>query len=159
MITYEVNTITNESCKMTIQGMGDRLAAVRSMAKLSQEDMSRRLNISRSAFQNYERGQRDLTAELLFKIYEDFDVDPLWMLEGDTESGKSRRYDEVTQAYRKIGLAVEHRIKKRDLTVTPEKKWDAIDFLFAEFLNTDALGGEVHEPDTKRIDSILGLVA
>jgi transcriptional regulator with XRE-family HTH domain len=121
---------------MAVQGMGERLAAVRTMSKLSQEDMCRRLGISRSAFQNYERGQRDLTAELLLK-----------------------RHDDVTQAYRKIGLAVEHRISERSLTVTPEKKWDAIDFLFAEFLNTDALGGENHEPGTKRIDSILGLVA
>ena len=129
------------------------------MSKLSQEDMCRRLGISRSAFQNYERGQRDLTAELLLKVYEEFDVDPLWMLEGDTETGKSRRHDEVTQAYRKIGLAVENRINERNLAVVPEKKWDAIDFLFAEFLNTDALGGEDLEPDTKRIDSILGLVA
>ena len=144
---------------MAVQGMGERVAAVRTMSRLSQEDMCRRLGISRSAFQNYERGQRDLTAELLLKIYEEFDVDPLWMLEGDTETGKSRRHDEVTQAYRKIGLAVERRISERSLTVTSEKKWDAIDFLFAEFLNTDALGGEGHEPDTKRIDSILGLVA
>jgi len=81
---------------MAVQGMGERLAAVRTMSKLSQEDMCRRLGISRSAFQNYERGQRDLTAELLLKVYEEFDVDPLWMLEGDTETGKSRRQEEVT---------------------------------------------------------------
>ena len=61
---------------MAIQGMGERLAAVRNMSKLSQEDMCRRLGISRSAFQNYERGHRDLSSELLLKIYEEFDVDP-----------------------------------------------------------------------------------
>lgn len=144
---------------MSIQGMGERLAAVRNMSKLSQEDMCRRLGISRSAFQNYERGQRVLPAELLLKVYEEFDVDPLWMLEGDTETGKCRRHDEVTRAYRKIGLAVEHRISERGLTVTPGKKWDAIDFLFDEFLNTDPFASEEHKPDTKRIDSILGLVA
>lgn len=144
---------------MTIMGLGDRLSAVRSQAHLSQEEMAQRLEISRSAYQYYERGQRDLTGSLLLKIFQEFDVDPLWMLEGDTETGKSRRHDEVTQAYRKIGLAVEHRISERKLAVTPEKRWDAIDFLFAEFLNTDALVGQNHAPDTKRIDSILGLVA
>ena len=144
---------------MTVTGLGARLSAVRSQADLSQEDMAQRLEISRSAYQYYERGQRDLTGSLLLKVFQVFDIDPLWMLEGDTENGKSRRHEEITQAYRKIGLAVEHRINERGLTVTPEKKWDAIDFLFAEFLNTDALAGEDHEPDTKRIDSILGLVA
>ena len=86
-------------------------------------------------------------------------VDPLWVLDGDNEHGKSWRHDEITQAYRKIGLAVEHRISERGLTVTPEKRWDAIDFLFAEFLNADALGGADHAPDTRRIDSVLALVA
>lgn len=144
---------------MTVTGLGSRLAAVRSMANLSQEAMAQRLDISRSAYQYYERGERDITGTLLLRVFQEFDIDPLWILEGDTEHGKSRRHDEITQAYRKIGLAVEHRISERDLSVTPEKKWDAIDFLFAEFLNTDALGGADHAPDTRRIDSVLGLVA
>lgn len=144
---------------MTVIGLGNRLSAVRSQAHLSQEEMAQRLQISRSAYQYYERGQRDLTGSLLLKVFQEFDVDPLWMLEGDTETGKSRRHDEVTQTYRKIGVAVEHRINERSLSVTPEKKWDAIDFLFAEFLNSDAFDGAQNTPDTQRIDSILGLVA
>jgi hypothetical protein len=43
--------------------------------------------------------------------------------------------------------------------VTPEKKWDAIDFLFAEFLGSDAFSSTESAPNTQRIDSILGLVA
>ncbi len=144
---------------MTIVGLGNRLSAIRSQAHLSQEEMAQRLEISRSAYQYYERGQRDLTGSLLLKIFQEFDVDPLWVLEGDTESGKSRRHEEVTQAYRKIGLAVEHRIGERGLSVTPEKRWDAIDFLFAEFLGSDAFSSQESAPNTQRIDSILGLVA
>lgn len=144
---------------MTIMGLGDRLSAVRSQAHLSQEEMAQRLEVSRSAYQYYERGQRDLTGLLLLKVFQEFDVDPLWLLEGDTDTGKSRRQDEVTQAYRKIGVAVEHRINERSLTIAPEKKWDAIDFLFAEFLNSDAFGKNESALNTQRIDSILGLVA
>ena len=106
---------------MAIVGLGHRLAAVRNMARLSQEEMSQKLGISRSAYQNYERGQRDLTAQLLLKVYEKFDVDPLWMLEGDTEDGKNRRHEQIASANRKIGIAVERRIIERGLTVTPEK--------------------------------------
>lgn len=144
---------------MAVIGLGNRLAAVRNTARLSQEEMSQRLGISRSAYQNYERGQRDLTAQLLLVIYEEFDVDPLWMLEGDTETGKSRQHEEAAVAYRKIGIAVEHRIIERGLTVTPEKKWDAIEFLFDEALNADVLSAESEGPDTTRIDSILRLVS
>ena len=144
---------------MTVPGLGDRLAAVRNMARLSQEEMSQRLGSSRSAYQYYERCQRDLTASLLLKVYEEFDVDPLWMLEGDTDEGRSRRNEEIALAYRQIGVAVEHRIKDRSLKVTPEKKWDAIEFLFEEFLNSDTLSSESQVPDTTRIDSVLRLVA
>ena len=144
---------------MTIEGLGTRLSAVRRQADLSQEEMAARLEISRSAYQYYERGQRDLTGSLLLKLFQEFDVDPLWMLEGDAESGKSRRHDEVTQAYRKIGLAVEFRIRERGMNVSPEKKWDAVDFLFDEFLNTDTFASDEEKPDTKNIDSISGLVA
>ncbi|SDF16108.1 Helix-turn-helix domain-containing protein [Salipiger thiooxidans] len=129
------------------------------MARLSQEEMAQALGISRSAYQNYERGQRDLTAQLLLEVYEKFDVDPLWMLEGDSEDGKNRRHDEIATAYRKIGIAVERRIMDRGLSVTPEKKWDAIEFLFDEVLNADALSGESSAPDTTRIDSVLRLVS
>ena len=144
---------------MTVTGLGHRLAAVRNMAHLSQEEMSQKLGISRSAYQNYERGQRDLTAQLLLAIYAAFDVDPLWMLEGDTDAGKSRRHEAIAVAYRKIGIAVERRIIERGLNVAPEKKWDAIEFLFDEFLNTDASAVEGREPDSMRIDSVLRLVS
>ena len=144
---------------MAVVGLGNRLAAVRNKVRLSQEEMSQRLGISRSAYQNYERGQRDLTAQLLLVIYEEFDVDPLWMLEGDTETGKSRHHEEAAIAYRRIGIAVERRIIERGLTITPEKKWDAIEFLFDEALNADALSTESEGPDTTRIDSILRLVS
>ncbi|WP_089962273.1 helix-turn-helix domain-containing protein [Salipiger thiooxidans] len=144
---------------MAVSGLGHRLAAVRNMARLSQEEMAQALGISRSAYQNYERGQRDLTAQLLLEVYEKFDVDPLWMLEGDSEDGKNRRHDEIATAYRKIGIAVERRIMDRGLSVTPEKKWDAIEFLFDEVLNADALSGESSAPDTTRIDSVLRLVS
>ncbi|QDC07872.1 helix-turn-helix transcriptional regulator [Oceanicola sp. D3] len=144
---------------MAVSGLGHRLAAVRNMARLSQEEMSQALGISRSAYQNYERGQRDLTAQLLLEVYEKFDVDPLWMLEGDSEDGKDRRHEEIATAYRKIGIAVERRIMDRGLSVTPEKKWDAIEFLFDEVLNADALSGESGAPDTTRIDSVLRLVS
>ena len=58
------------------------------MANLSQEAMAQRLDISRSAYQYYERGERDITGTLLLRVFQEFDVDPLWILEGDTEHGK-----------------------------------------------------------------------
>jgi transcriptional regulator with XRE-family HTH domain len=144
---------------MTVEGLGHRLSAIRRQEKLSQEEMAERLHVSRSAYQYYERGERDLPGSLLLKVFQEFEADPLWVLEGDIEAGMSRREQELARAYRKIGLAIEHRIKERGLSVTDEKKWDAIDFLFAEFIGSDAFSSPESAPNTQRIDSILGLVA
>lgn len=144
---------------MADQGMGHRLSAVRRQKKLSQEEMAERLQVSRSAYQYYERGERDLPGSLLLKVFQEFEADPLWVLEGDVEPGLTRREREMAQAYRKVGMAVEHRISERGLTVPDEKKWDAIDFLFAEFLNQDPLKTDENAPDTQRVDRVLGLVA
>ncbi|MFT6530956.1 MAG: transcriptional regulator with XRE-family HTH domain [Limimaricola cinnabarinus] len=144
---------------MTVEGLGHRLSAIRRQAELSQEEMAERLGISRSAYQYYERGERDLTGSLLLKVFRLFDVDPLWVLEGDSENGVSRREREISQAYRKIGLAVERRIEDRGLPVAPAKKWDAIDFLFFEFLQSEPAVVVDTTPDTHRIDSVLRLVA
>lgn len=145
--------------RMTVEGLGHRLSAIRRQEKLSQEEMAERLHVSRSAYQYYERGERDLPGSLLLKVFQEFEADPLWVLEGDIEAGMSRRVKELARAYRKIGLAIEHRIKDRGLSVPDEKKWDAIDFLFAEFLKEDPLNTAENAPDTQRIDRILGLVA
>lgn len=144
---------------MTVEGLGHRLSAIRRQEKLSQEEMAERLHVSRSAYQYYERGERDLPGSLLLKMFEEFEADPLWVLEGDVEPGLSRRERQTAQAYRKIGLVIEYRIRDRGLNVPYEKKWDAIDFLFAEFLNEDPLDTQENSPDTQRIDRILGLVA
>ena len=144
---------------MTVEGLGHRLSAVRRQEKLTQEEMAERLQVSRSAYQYYERGERDLPGSLLLKVFQEFEVDPLWVLEGEIEPGMSRREREMTQAYRKIGMAVESRINERGLSIPAEKKWDAVDFLFAEFLKDDPLSTTEDAPDTPRIDRVLGLVA
>ncbi|AUQ51670.1 putative helix-turn-helix protein [Phaeobacter inhibens] len=144
---------------MTVEGLGHRLSAIRRQEKLSQEEMAERLHVSRSAYQYYERGERDLPGSLLLKVFQEFEADPLWVLEGDVEPGLTRREREMARAYRKVGMAVEHRISERGLSVPDEKKWDAIDFLFAEFLNQDPLNTTEIAPDTQRVDRILGLVA
>ncbi|MFV1655251.1 MULTISPECIES: helix-turn-helix domain-containing protein [unclassified Phaeobacter] len=142
---------------MAINGLGVRLAAVRRTENLSQEDMSQRLGVSRSAYQNYERDQRDLTAQLLLKLFNEFAVDPLWVLAGDTINDP--RLAKFAADYRKIGMALEHRIAERGLSIAPEKKWDAIEFLFDECQNVDDFAMDDDVVDITRIDKVLRLVS
>ncbi|WP_269503932.1 helix-turn-helix domain-containing protein [Burkholderia sp. IMCC1007] len=59
-----------------------RVAQVREHLDLSQEKMSRQLGMSLRAYANYERGERAVPVELLRALYEQFSVDPVWLLTG-----------------------------------------------------------------------------
>ena len=58
-----------------------RLKHLRLEWALSQKGMAERLDISVSAYQYYERGERDMPAKLLVKITT-FGVNPIWLLLG-----------------------------------------------------------------------------
>ncbi|REE18175.1 helix-turn-helix protein [Paraburkholderia sp. BL27I4N3] len=60
-----------------------RVAQVREHLQLSQEKMARRLGLSLRAYANYERGERAGPVELVRALYEQFSVDPVWLLTGD----------------------------------------------------------------------------
>ena len=59
-----------------------RVAQVREHLNLSQEKMARRLGLSLRAYANYERGERAVPVELVRALYEQFSVDPVWLLTG-----------------------------------------------------------------------------
>ncbi|MBR8030098.1 helix-turn-helix transcriptional regulator [Burkholderia cenocepacia] len=60
-----------------------RVSQVREHFELSQEKMARQLGLSLRAYANYERGQRAVPVELLRALYEQFLVDPVWLMTGD----------------------------------------------------------------------------
>ena len=140
---------------MIVSELGLRLAAVRKSEGLSQEQMSERLKVSRSTYQYYERGERDVPAFVLQNAYINFDIDPLWLLMGESEDGIDRRTKEIVKAYRKILLAIYSRVEALELNISIEKKCDAAEFILTEILET-----RTDEPEigTTKIDSVLRLI-
>ena len=142
---------------MSKSGLGNRLACIRKKHRLTQDKMAKRLNISRSAYQYYERGERDVSASVLAKIYQEFEVEPLWLMAGDDGDGGYRKW--ITGAYRDIGIVVDTRVLEICPDISCEKKWAAIDFLFDEFCSFDSWKPEYQEPPVKKIDKVLRLMA
>ena len=60
----------------------DRVKIVRAYFALSQTEMAKRVGISLRAYQNYERGEREIPIGLIHALYEAFRVDPVWLLTG-----------------------------------------------------------------------------
>lgn len=67
------------------QKVAERFLAVRSYLKLSQKAFAESLGISLGAEQNYERGNRQISASVIFSVYKVYEIDPQWLLDGDDE--------------------------------------------------------------------------
>jgi transcriptional regulator with XRE-family HTH domain len=65
-----------------------RFLTVRSHLNLSQKAFAESLGISLGAEQNYERGNRQISASVIYSVYKVYDVDPQWLLDG--EEGQPR---------------------------------------------------------------------
>lgn len=62
-----------------------RFLAIRTDRGLSQQAFADALGISMRAEQNYERGERRLTAEILLSLAKVYGIDPIWVMDGPGE--------------------------------------------------------------------------
>ncbi|MCL2698228.1 MAG: helix-turn-helix transcriptional regulator [Oscillospiraceae bacterium] len=54
--------------------MFERVKALRKENNLSQNEIAKALNISRSAYGNYERGARNFSLEVLWRLADHYDI-------------------------------------------------------------------------------------
>lgn len=74
---------------------GERLKALRISSKLKQEDLAKKINISKSAIGMYERNEREPSYEILEKIASFFEVSIDFLLTGNeikTEKNKGNLF-------------------------------------------------------------------
>lgn len=67
-------------------GFGERMAAVRRSIGLNQTDFAHDIGVVLRAYQNWERGEREVPSSVLRKIYERYDIDLAWLLTGAKHS-------------------------------------------------------------------------
>lgn len=70
--------------------LGPRLLAVRGMARLSQEEMAKKLKVALRTYVHYEHGTREPGAGVVAAVGKLFDIDPGWLLYGATEIPERR---------------------------------------------------------------------
>lgn len=81
--TNEVEASTNETNLTTSnKEVGYRLLGFRENLKLSQRQMADSVGVSLSAYQNYERGDRSITKEVICALMGKYELDPAWLLSG-----------------------------------------------------------------------------
>lgn len=143
------NNTTSDSATL-----GRRLANIRSGQSLSQVTMAKRLGISPRAYQNYERGEREIPASLLVALHHEFGVEPLWLLEGAEVSMERAELELGSEASRVAGAvrAVEAWLQTNDKYMHPAEKADFIGLVYA----TSELRGTV---DKELVDDFMKIIS
>lgn len=103
--------------------MGLRLTAIRDRSGLTQFEFAERLGLSPRAYGNYERGEREVPVALFKMLFDQFRIDPTWLLSGpDLEpmyTGMRRLDVELLQSVIQL---VDGWLTKHKRTMKPEKK-------------------------------------
>ncbi len=73
---------------------GKKLKAIRQREELSQEEMIKRLNVSQSKYNRYERGEKEATEkdDFVKRVAEEFKEEIKWLLSEDSNPKKSEDY-------------------------------------------------------------------
>lgn len=72
------------------KAIGERLLSIRTEKGLSQQAIADALGVSLRTYQNYERGDRPVSKELLCSLVEKYRVDIAWVLTGERTSSDAR---------------------------------------------------------------------
>ncbi len=65
--------------------IGERISLIRKNMNISQEDFGKRINVTRSAISNYEKGTRNIMDRVISDICREFNVNEKWLREGTGE--------------------------------------------------------------------------
>jgi len=95
----------------------DRLFEIRKKTKLTQGDFSKRLGISRRAYINYERGDRELPSAFLIKLHAELSINPSWLLTGEGTKTNIEKGDAIKAAV----ILVQTYALVNGLKIDPEK--------------------------------------
>jgi len=113
--------------------IGGRLKLVREKARMPQDEFAERLGISPRTYAGYERGERSLSIEALKTLYEEFSVDPIWLMTGPDPVPRLVHSGERIDLLVEIIVKVETRLAKARKTLPLEKKARLIALLYQYF--------------------------
>ena len=112
--------------------INSRIIKLRKHLKLSQEEFGKKINVTRSAISNYEKGTRNIMTRVITDICREFNVNEEWLINGTGEMFAPTFNDKLDQ------LASEYNFSKLEYTFfssylkLDEKKREAV----TEFLES-----------------------
>lgn len=116
--------------------IGQRLADVRRMARMSQEEMAKALSISTSGYRNYEKGERSLPARLASQICKQFSVDIVWLLDGLGVAPHLGKRSNQSVLWAEALLLVEQHLASTGQICSPKAKVTIVELVVSRMMDS-----------------------
>ena len=104
-------------------GLGQRLYGVRKKHSLSQQEFANSIGISRSAYQSYERAEREVPFFVVRSVADRYETDLLWLAFDDGDQRILLRNQRIGLRYDKIFRFIDERLKALDRVTTTDKRF------------------------------------
>jgi transcriptional regulator with XRE-family HTH domain len=132
--------------------IGTRLVAVREERRLSQAEMAERLDLSLRAYQNYERGDREMPTAVLRSLHAEFGIDPMWVVVGTGSEQRDSSGHAKLDVLEAVIIGVETHLQRTHKKLAPAKKARLIKVLYLQFRDQPKI-------DAAQLADTLSLVA
>lgn len=96
--------------------VGKRLKQIRTLRRMSQTDVAKRLNLSFQQIQKYEIGSNRVAASRLFELSRILDVPTSYFFEGMADEGSNTRRDHGLDIVNALATIEDEKIKSRIVT-------------------------------------------
>ncbi|MEM8538579.1 MAG: helix-turn-helix transcriptional regulator, partial [Pseudomonadota bacterium] len=96
--------------------VGKKLKQIRTLRKLSQTDVARRLGLSFQQIQKYEIGANRIAASRLFELAEILDVPPSFFFDGLAHAGSTTSEDPNLRIVTALSAIQDEQVKERIVT-------------------------------------------
>lgn len=135
------------------------LLDVRKTWDLTQTEMALRLGTTRSAYQHYERGERDVSSELLQRFFVAFRIDPVLAFFEDGEEIIDARNMAVIKTYQDANELVRRRANELGTLLSFEKERYVSETIARTLLNLSLSLDELSSQQNQEFDELIRMVA
>ncbi|WP_209198141.1 MULTISPECIES: helix-turn-helix transcriptional regulator [unclassified Ruegeria] len=119
-------------------GLGKRFLEVRKKHNLSQQEFAISVGVSRSAYQSYERAEREVPFTVVRNISEKYDIDIRWLAHEDGAERMLMSSQSTGARYDKIFRFIDARLVKLDRVIEPDKRLTLAMQLEAQLYTADS---------------------
>lgn len=109
--------------------VSERLSSIRKSVSLTQSEFSEKVGVSRRAYVNYERGERELPSSFVVRLHDIFSINPTWLLTGEGAKTSELKNEMVSSAV----FAVRSFAMMKKLEIDPEREARLVTLLVEYF--------------------------